>query len=155
MGVQTDARAATATLLAVAVVFTLLNAAKPLTIDDTVYYYFARQIAEHPADPYGFEIFWDARPRPALQQIAPLLQLYWWAAALAVVGDAPVLWKLWLFPFALILAHSLYGLFRRVAPGLERPLLWMTAFSPALLPNFNLILDVPALAVGLFALERF
>ena len=74
MGAPIVSRGATATLLGVAVLFTLLNAVKPLTVDDTVYYYFARQIAEHPADPYGFEIFWQDRPKPALHQVAPIVQ---------------------------------------------------------------------------------
>lgn len=155
MGAQAVSRRTTATLLGVAALFTLLNAAKPMTIDDAVFYYFARQIAEHPADPYGFEIFWEDSPKPALHEVAPAVQLYWWAAGLAVLGDAPLLWKLWLFPFAIVLTVALHGLFRRIAPGLELPLVWMTAFSPAVLPNFNLMLDVPALALGLFALERF
>ena len=48
-----------------AVVFTLLNALKPLHIDDTAYYYYARQISSRPLDPYDFEIFWDQYPQPA------------------------------------------------------------------------------------------
>ena len=51
---------------------TLLNAAKPIHMDDAVYHMYAAQIAEHPGDPYGGEVvdYWfppkrgDGRPRP-------------------------------------------------------------------------------------------
>ncbi|MCH7707895.1 MAG: glycosyltransferase family 39 protein [Myxococcales bacterium] len=155
MRAQVVSRRTTAWLLAVAVLFTLLNAWKPLTIDDAFFYSYARQIAAHPTDPYGFELLGEGRPKPALHVIAPVVHPYWWAAGIAVFGDVPILWKFWMFPFALILTVALHGLFRRIAPGLELPLLWMVAFSPAVLPNFNLMLDVPAMALGLFALERF
>jgi hypothetical protein len=91
-----------------ALLLTLLNAFKPLTIDDAAYYQYAAQIAQDPLDPYGFEIFWGARPEPAFEVLAPPLLLYWWAGALRLLGDQPFLWKFWLFPFALLLAASLY-----------------------------------------------
>ncbi len=56
-----------ASLVGVALLFTLLNAPKPLIIDDPAYFYYARHIAEHPTDPYGFEIFWGDLPTPAAQ----------------------------------------------------------------------------------------
>jgi hypothetical protein len=80
---------------------------------------------------------------------------YWIALSMAVFGDHPVAWKLALFPFALGLTAALAGLLRRFASGLEVPLLWLAVLSPPLLPNFNLMLDVPALALGLGALELF
>ena len=142
-------------MLAVAALFTLANAPKPLVVDDAAYYYYARHIAQHPTDPYGFEVFWEDLPTPALHLLAPVVFSYWWAGAIALFGDNPLLWKLWLFPFALILAHSLLALYRRLTPGLEIPLTWLTVFSPTLLPSFNLMLDVPALAFGLLCVERF
>ena len=142
-------------LLLLALLFTLLNAFKPLCIDDTLYYYHAKQIAEHPLDPYGFTIFWNDRPEPAIQVLAPVLMPYWWAIAIKLFGEHPFLWKLWLLPFALLLVFSLHSLLRRFAPGYEMILTWMVIFSPAFLPSFNLMLDVPAIALSLTALVIF
>lgn len=148
-------RSQTLSLLILAVLFTLLNAFRPLHMDDTAYYYYAAQIAEHPLDPYGFEIFWTERPQPAHEVLAPPLLPYYWAAAIRLFGDRPFLWKLWLLPFALLFVLALHRLFRRFAPGCEGPLVWLTVFSPAFLPSFSLMLDVPALALGLWALTQF
>ena len=144
-----------ALLFALALGFTLLNAAKPLHIDDTAYYAYARHIADHPLDPYGFEVFWYESPLPANQVLAPPVLPYWWAAAMRLFGERPVLWKLWLFPFCWLFVCALDALFRRFTPGMETPLLWMTVLSPTFLPSLNLMLDVPALALGLAALVLF
>lgn len=142
-------------LLILALLFTVLNAFKPLCIDDTLYYYHAKQIAQHALDPYGFTIFWNDRPEPAIQVLAPVLMTYWWAIAIKLFGEHPFLWKLWLLPFALLLVFSLHSLLRRFAPGQEMILTWMIVLSPVFLPSFNLMLDVPALALSLLALVIF
>src|SRR5262249_28103413 len=67
----------------------------------------------------------------------------------------PGLWKLGLLPWAVLLVWAVYSLWRRFCPGLEEPGAWLVVLSPALLPSFNLMLDVPALALGLAALEVF
>ncbi len=141
--------------LSPAVFITLLNMLKPLHIDDTAYYYYAAHIAEDPLRPYDFEIFWNHAPTSAMNVLAPPVLPYWWAAAIRLFGQQPWLWKLWLFPFSLILTTSLQALFRRFARGLETTLVWLTVFSPAILPGINLMLDVPALALGLGSLVVF
>src|SRR5262245_44116129 len=147
-------RAAAAVALA-ALLLVLANAGKPLVVDDAAYTYYARQIAAAPADPYGFEIFWYGKPEPAFGVLAPPVLPYWLAASMVLFGDEPVRWKLALFPFALALAASLQSLLARFAAGLEAPLLWMALLSPAVLPFFNLMLDVPSLALALSALALF
>jgi hypothetical protein len=144
-----------AAVAALAFVCTALNALKPLNVDDAAYYYFAAQIADNPADPYGFDVFWYERPEPANSVLAPPVLPYWWAAGIRLFGERPFCWKLWLFPFSLLFAISLYALFRRFAPGFEFPLTVFTLFSPTFLPSLNLMLDVPALALGLAALNVF
>lgn len=135
--------------------FTGLNALKPLQVDDAAYYYYAAHIAEHPLDPYGFTVFWYQHPEPANFVLAPPVLPYWWAAGMRLFGPHPVLWKLWLMPVSGLFVGSLYALFRRFARGLEMPFVWMTVLSPTFLPSLNLMLDVPALALGLFALTLF
>ena len=140
---------------ALAAVLTLLNAVKPLHIDDAAYYCYAAQIAEHPLSPYGFEIFWGQQPCPANRVLAPPVLPYWWAAGLRLLGESPFLWKVWLFPISLLLVFALHALARRFAAGIEMPLVCLVVLSPSLLPSLNLMLDVPALALGLTALALF
>jgi hypothetical protein len=138
-----------------ALVLVLADAAKPLAVDDPAYVAFARQIVAHPADPYGFEIYWGQDPQPAFDVLAPPLLPYWIAGSMALLGDEPLRWKLALLPFALAFAASLRRLLARFAPGLETPLLWMAVLSPSVLPFLNLMLDVPAASLSLLALALF
>ena len=140
---------ASAALLA-ALALTAANALKPLVIDDAVYVAFAQQAAQHPGDPYGFEFYWYAAPEPAMRiGTVPAVLPYWLALAMTLFGDHPVAWKLSLFPFALALTGSLAFLLRRCAPSIAAPVLFAIALGPTLLPGLNLMLDVPAVALGL------
>ena len=80
---------------------------------------------------------------------------YYWAAAIRLFGEQPFLWKVWFLPVALAFVFALHALGRQFARGLELPLVWLTVLSPAFLPSFNLMLDVPALTLGLCALTIF
>jgi hypothetical protein len=144
-----------AALLA-ALLLTGANAVKPLVIDDPVYVEFARQALAHPTDPYGFEVYWYRTPEPAIGfgWVPPVLS-YWMAGAIALLGEHPSAWKLSLFPFALALTGSLAFLLARQAPTLAAPAVLLIALSPALLPSFNLMLDVPALALGVLGYALF
>jgi hypothetical protein len=62
--------------------------------------------------------------------------------------------KLWLFPFVWALTRALRDLLRRFAGGSTR-LLPLIVLSPAVLSTVNLMLDVPALALGLTAFSLF
>ncbi|HEV7397010.1 MAG TPA: hypothetical protein VGN86_10905 [Pyrinomonadaceae bacterium] len=89
--------------MVLALLFTLLNAFKPICIDDASYYLNARQLAEHPLQPDQFRLFWNQRPGPAMKVMVPLGLPYWLAAGLGFLKDSPFLWKLWLLPSALLL----------------------------------------------------
>jgi len=145
-------RAGVGFVLVVAAALTLLNAWKPLTIDDPAYYTCARQIARDPFDPYGYTLFWYEFPQPGFDILLPTGLSYWLSIPLRLHGDRPALVKLWLFPFALLLVGSFYVLCRRWAPGVERPLTAMTALSPLVLPSLNVMVDVPAQALAFGAL---
>ena len=136
-------------LLGLATVVIALDAVKPLTVDDAGFHAFAAQIARRPLDPFGF-VFMGVNP--AMQTLAPLLLPYWLAGALRLLGEQPWLWKLSLLPFALLLAFSLHALLRRFARGLELPLTAMLLLSPTFLPSWNLMADLPALALSTAAL---
>jgi hypothetical protein len=141
-------------VLVLAFALTLLNALKPLHVDDPFIYRVAEQISAHPFDPYGFDIFWLQWPQPVFEELTPPVLPYWWAVGLRLFGEWVVGWKLWLLPFALTFTASLFALLRRFAPRVERPLLAMIALSPIALPGFNLMQDLPAqsLALGSLAL---
>jgi hypothetical protein len=142
-------------LLLLALGCTLLNAVKPLTIDDTAYHSYAVQVAEKPLDPYGFAMYWWERPYPANEVLAPPVFFYWWSFALRFFGENVFLAKLTLLPLNALLAYALYALAARFARGLELPLVTLTLFSPAFLPSYNMMLDVPAVALSLAALAVF
>ncbi len=138
-----------------AAVLTGLNALKPLHVDDTTYYFNAAQIAAHPFDPYGYTILYWSDPLPALHVLAPPVLPYWWAGAIRLFGERPVLWKMWLFPFVLLFVSSLAGLLRRFAPTVAAPLLVLLTLSPIFLPSLNLMIDIPALALSSTSLRLF
>jgi len=138
-------------LLALALFLTAANALKPLTVDDSVYYHYAVHIAEHPLDPYGFRMSGIR----ANEVLAPPVFLYWWALGVRLFGQEPWAWKLWLLPINLLLVFSLSALGRRFARGMEAPFVCMVALSPVVLPCINLMLDVPAMALGLAAVVLF
>jgi hypothetical protein len=134
---------------------TLLNAAKPLHIDDAAYVALAAHIAQEPLTPYGFELYWDSQFQPANRLLAPPVVPYWIAGAMRLFGDHPAWWKFSLLPFHLLLVFSLDSLFRRFAGARSLTLVVLTVVSPALLPASNLMLDVPALALSLAAVAVF
>jgi hypothetical protein len=138
-----------------AALYTGLNALKPLHIDDAAYACYARQMASRPLDPYGFAIFWWDQPQPANEVLAPPVFPYFWALLRNLAGERPWLWKLGLFPWSLLLVGSLYALLRRFCRGVEGVGTVLLVLSPLLLPSFNLMLDVPSLALGLAALCLF
>ena len=140
---------------ALAVIVTLANAAKPVVIDDTAYLIYARHIAAHPADPFGFTIFWYSQPEPAFEVLCPPVVPYWLAVGVRLFGENTAVLKLWLFPFVWLFAWAVRELLHRFARGTESVALPLVVLSPAVLPMVNLMLDIPAVGLGLTALVLF
>jgi hypothetical protein len=136
-----------------AVALTVLNAWKPVVIDDTAYVSVANQIARFPSDPYGFEMLWRDFPEPANHVLAPPVLPYWLALTRALLGDHLVLWKLGLLPFALALTFAVNRLSTRLVPGGESFVLFVIVMLPGVLSGFNMMTDVPALALSLLSLS--
>jgi hypothetical protein len=139
-----------------AAVLTAANAIKPIVVDDPIFVTYAQQAAHHPTDPYGFEFFWNERPGPAIRfgWVPPVLP-YWLAAAMTLFGDQPFAWKLALFPFALALSAALAFVLTRFAPRSPPLLVLAIVLGPVVLPSLNLMLDVPAIALGLAGFALF
>jgi len=136
----------------VAALLTGLNALKPATVDDPAYLRQAAWWAGHPAAPLAGEALLYQTLVPAAEVAAAPVAIAWLALGHRVVGPEGWALKLWLFPFAWLLCWALAALLGRLAPGSATPLLLLTALSPAVLPSFNFMLDVPALALALAAL---
>ena len=143
------------TILAAAVALTGLNAVKPAVVDDTAYLFFARHLAEKPLDPYGWQLFWYEAPQSAMQILLPPVLPYWLAVGIRLFGEHLFLLKLWLFPFAWLLCGAVAALLARFGSGAERPLFLVFVCSPAVLPLFNFMLDIPALSLGAAAVAMF
>ena len=134
-------------IVGLAVSITALNACKPPVIDDPAFLTYARHFAEHPSQPYAFTYYGKA----ANDNLVPPMLPAWLACGIPLVGSDPIALKLWLFPILLLFVASLFALLQRLAPGMARPLLVLTVFSPAILPSINVMLDVPVLAFSLSA----
>lgn len=138
-------------VVAAAVLLTCLNAVKPFQTDDPMYLKYGAEFAAHPLKPYDF-LFGSPFVHPANEHVDPPVLPYWLGFELKVFGDRPALLKIGLLPFALALSAAVAFLGARLAPSLQIPLLWLAVLSPTILPGFNLMLDVPVLALGLSAL---
>lgn len=133
--------------LTLALLLTLSNAVKPVVIDDTAYLLFARHLAQHPINPYGFDLFWYMEPEPAMEIILPPVLPYWLAGGIAIFGEDLLLLKFWLFPVAAMLAYSSRSLVRRFVSHESPIALALLVVGPGVLPFFNFMLDIPALAL--------
>lgn len=148
-------RAGWAVPVAVALAMTGANVAKPVHIDDSAYYQFARQAADHPLDPYRFPVVFLNRVLPANHMLSPPVVPYWWAAVIRLFGEDVAVWKASMFPFDFLYAGGLYALLRRFAPGWAGSLTVMAGLSPTILPATNLMLDIPSAGLGLAAVAVF
>lgn len=148
-----------------AAVLTLADVAKPVVVDDPAYLFFARQIVANPARMYGPSVpeltfHWYQHPIPAFEVLCPPVVPYWLALGMSLFGESVPLLKLWMFPFAWLFARSVDRLLRWVSPPgsseAARSLMVLAAvLSPVFLPALNLMLDIPAMALGLAGVAVF
>jgi hypothetical protein len=135
----------------------LLDATKPLHMDDALWVQYARHIAAHPGAPYGFEALYVERRVDANELLGACpVFLYAWAGAIALVGEgSPWAWRLAHAPFLFALALGVALLARRVSARRAPMLVALVVASPAVLPSLNLMLDVPALGLQVLAVALF
>ena len=140
-------------LLAVAVLACLLPfSSKAFNVDDTLFIYIARQITQHPLDPYGFKVNWfvDAVPM-SLETKNPPLAAYYIAAAASVVGWSE---RALHFAFLLPALGVVLGTCRLAQRFTNSPLLAAAAtlLTPVLLVSANSVMcDTVMLALWLWA----
>ena len=127
-----------------ALVFSAINAFKPIHIDDGSNFFFAHHFAQDPLDPYGFWLLWVDVPEPAMNILTPPVFDYYWAALIKLFGISPALWKLGCFPIYFLYLASIHFIATRFAPSVVWPTLVLIVFSPIVFPGTNMMLDVPA-----------
>ncbi len=126
---------------------------KPFNIDDTLFVYEARQITQHPLDPFGFKVNWylDAIPMAYETRNPPLASYYSAAAAVFVGWSERALHLAFLLP-ALATIWGTYRLAQRLT---DSPLLAAVAtlLTPGFLVSANSVMcDTMALALWLWAI---
>ncbi|MEO6595163.1 MAG: hypothetical protein ABIP94_10465 [Planctomycetota bacterium] len=139
----------------VALVINLVNLWEPLTVDDVCHHYYAAQVAKEPLRPFEFEVPWHQQPQPAWNVMVAPVNSYYWAPAIVLFGDSPVMWHLWYLPVQWLFCLSLLALLRRFVGRHAVPILAAIALGPSVLPGVNLMLEVPMLALGLAGVEVF
>jgi hypothetical protein len=141
-------------VLAVAVLACLVPfSGKPFNIDDTLFVYEARQIAQHPLDPFGFKVNWylDAIPMAYETRNPPLASYYSAAAAIFVGWSERALH----FAFLLPALATIWGTYRLAQRLTSSPLLAAVAtlLTPGFLVSANSVMcDTMALALWLWAI---
>ncbi len=141
-------------LLAVAVLACLVPfSGKPFNIDDTLFVYEARQIAQHPLDPFGFKVNWylDAIPMAYETRNPPLASYYSAAAAIFVGWSERALHLAFLVPAI----ATIWGTYRLAQRLTNSPLLAAvtTLLTPGFLVSANSVMcDTMALALWLWAM---
>jgi len=128
---------------------------KPIHIDDVFYLRVAEQILSEPGRPYSFVLNWGGEPEPAYgRALSPPFFSYWLAGALALFGRNLVALHVSTWLFLLMSALALRSLAARFTSHPEA-VTAIVMLSPAVLPSCNLMLDIPALGLGLGALALY
>jgi len=132
--------------LAFGLVVGLVNVAKPVHVDDTLYLEVARRIVTHPLDPYGGTLNWQQIPERTYNvSISPPLLSYYYAVIMIIAGENLILLHLSMIAWLLLATWSIFRLGERWAQaGLLTVLLVIG--GPAVVVGMNLMLDVPLLA---------
>ncbi len=127
-----------------------------ISIDAPVFVAVARQILEAPADPFGFQMIWDpTSPDAASFNRNPPLLSYWLALFMAWLGEKDWVLHAALLPFPLVAAFSFFGIARRLCGEAFGPVALLVTTPAFLVLATTLLLDVPALALLLFAVYAF
>lgn len=140
-------------LLTLLVVFALGPfLAKPFNMDDPLFVWAARQIQEHPGDPYGFKVNWNDTVKPMWEETQnPPLACYYVALSAAVLG-----WNEFGLHLAFLLPAvlAILGTYRLARQFCDRPLLaaLATLFTPVFLVSATSVMcDVLMLCLWVWA----
>jgi len=126
---------------------------KAFNVDDTLFVYVARQITQHPLDPFGFQVNWFTEPLPmAYETKNPPFASYYIAAAASLAGWSERALHL---AFLLPAIGVVFGTYRLAQRFTRSSLLaaFATLFAPAFLVSANSVMcDTMMLALWLWAI---
>jgi 4-amino-4-deoxy-L-arabinose transferase-like glycosyltransferase len=126
---------------------------KAFHMDDPLFVWTARHIADHPLDPYGFRVVWYSTETPLAEVTKnPPLASYYAALAGGLLGWSEVALHLAFLLAAIAAVLGTYGLARRFT---EFPLLaaGLTLFTPGFLVSASTVMcDVLMLALWVLAM---
>jgi hypothetical protein len=121
---------------------------KAFHIDDTYYVRVTENILADPLDPFAGEINWSDRPTSIFRNAGnPPLLNYYLAPFAAISGSSEIALHAAMIPFTLLLAVSVLSLARRFTPC-PWWALGFTLTSAGVVVSGNIMLDVPAVALG-------
>jgi len=131
---------------------------KALSLDAPLFVAIANRIVEHPADPMGFDMFWDSTSLHmyVFNRNPPGLS-YYLAPWIALFGEHDWLLHTAVLPFPLLASLSFLGIARRLSRGGLAPTALLVSSPAFVLLATTLLLDVPVLACllfGVYALLR-
>jgi len=128
-------------------ILTVINVNKAYHIDDSFHLKAAQELREHPLKPMTGLVNWENSPTPMYQHNQPPLFFYLIAATGAVFGESEVVMHLLLSIFTFLALFFFSKLIEILKVKHDKLLLIVFGFSPALIINQNLMVDVPLLAM--------
>jgi hypothetical protein len=128
-------------------VLTAINVNKAYHIDDSFHLKAAQELREHPLKPMSGLVNWENSPTPLYMHNQPPLFFYLIAATGAVFGESEIVMHLLLSIFTFLALYYFSKLTKILKVKHSKLLLIVFGFSPALIINQNLMVDVPLLAM--------
>jgi hypothetical protein len=141
--------------LALGLLITIASAAKPMGIDDNNFLAHGVQAGIAPLDPLGYETRYETWHETALRLPCPPVVQYWLGLGYAILGDHVALLKLWMGPWAVLLAWVSLKLARPWAGLWAVPAIAAVFITPIIFNSLNIMLDVPAAALMLAGVLTF
>lgn len=138
-------------------VLTLFNINKAYHIDDTFHLEAAEWIRNNPTTPMAGKINWFNMPTPLSEHNQPPLYFYFIALVSSIVGTSELALHLFQSIFTFLSLLYFIKILNVLSINNKNYLLALLAFSPSLLVNQNLMVDVPILSItmgGIFYLLK-
>jgi hypothetical protein len=125
-----------------------MNVGKPLTVDDAPHLMHAIHIATHPMTLFTYEYTLSYWPEFGLSVSAPPVASGYLALGVKLLGDDPVLMKIWVTPWVFLLAWMSMRLMKPWAGRWALAGVGGMLLGPIFLPAMNLMLDIPSVALA-------
>jgi hypothetical protein len=125
-----------------------MNLGKPLTVDDAPHLIHAIHMATHPLSHFTYQYTLDYWPEFGLSTSAPPVASGYLALGVKLLGDDPVLLKLWVSPWLFLLSWMSMRLMKPWAGKWALAGVGGVLLGPVFLPAMNLMIDLPAITLA-------